>query len=188
MRRFWTFILFSAMCITACNNSHRSPEWACGWSVSPDRTVNDAGVAGHFNANKDRWKAAFDFLKSTDLERIQAGRYPIQGDSVFAIVSEYQPKPIEGCRFETHRRYIDLQYVISGKEKMGVAPAKFASPLTDYDGDNDIQFFTCPDDKTVYSEAGPESFFIFMPDDAHRPSIRPGEEGWVKKVVIKILY
>lgn len=176
------------MCIIACNSTHQSRDWACGWSVTPDESVNEAGVTGHFNANKARWQAAFDFLKSTDLGRIESGRYSIMGDSVFALVSEYMPKPVEGCRFETHQRYIDLQYVISGKEQMGVAPAKFASPLTNYDQGNDIQFFSCPDDKAVYREAGPDNFFVFLPEDAHRPSIRLNDDEWVKKIVIKILY
>lgn len=188
MRKFLTPLIVFAMCINSCNNQASAPDWTCGWRIAPDRTVNESAVEQHFNANKDRWTAAFNFLKSTDLDGIRIGKYPVKGDTVFAIVSEYVPKPIDECRFETHQRYIDLQYVISGKEQMGVARAESASPLTDYDQDNDIQFFTCSDDKADYREAKPDNFFVFMPEDAHRPSIRLDENGKVKKVVIKILY
>jgi beta-galactosidase beta subunit len=40
--------------------------------------------------------------------------------------------------------------------------------------------------RIVNYEATPSNFFIFFPDDAHRPGLKNGVNSKVKKIVIKL--
>jgi YhcH/YjgK/YiaL family protein len=89
------------------------------------------------------------------------------------------------AKFEAHRKYIDIQYVISGKEIMNVAPLKTQKEvLVPYDAEKDIEFLTVS--KIADFKASPSCFFIFFPDDAHRPGLKDGVNSPVRKLVIKL--
>lgn len=180
-------ILLIAMTAAACNNTAKAPQWACGWEVKPDATINQEVMQGHFNANPERWKATFEYLKSTDLASLPLGEHEVMGREVFVIVSEYAPKLHEDCFFENHLKYIDLQYVVSGEELMGVTTLDKVVPVQEYDDVKDICFFA-GDAEAEYVPATPETFFIFFPSDIHRPSMKTKEDVTVKKVVVKVLY
>ena len=70
----------------------------------------------------ERITKAFDYIRSTDLKNLQQGKYEIEGKNIFAMISEYQTKPESEGKLEAHKKYIDVQYVISGEERMGYAP------------------------------------------------------------------
>ncbi|MGC1391843.1 MAG: YhcH/YjgK/YiaL family protein [Bacteroidales bacterium] len=160
-------------------------EWSVGWSITPDNSINKREFAIFYFKNRERWKKAFNFLKSSDLSKLELKRYDIDGDNLFATVSEYITKNEETTNFEAHRKYIDIQYVISGKELMNIAPlASVKEVITPYDAAKDIEFMTVA--RIVNYEATPSNFFIFFPDDAHRPGLKNGVNSRVKKVVIKL--
>ena len=160
-------------------------EWSEGWTVTPDASINKKEFAILYFKNKERWAKAFKFLKSNDLTKLELKRYDIDGDNLFATVSEYQSKNEESAKFEAHRKYIDIQYVISGKEIMNLAPiSTLKEVLTPYDAVKDIEFITVS--KVVNYKASPSNFFIFFPDDAHRPGLKDGSNSPVRKIVIKV--
>jgi YhcH/YjgK/YiaL family protein len=162
-----------------------SKEWSAGWNITPDASINKKEFAVSYFKNRQRWENAFKFLKSNDLSKLELKRYDIDGDNLFATVSEYLSKNEETTRFEAHRKYIDIQYVISGKEIMNIAPLYTAKEVvTPYDATKDIEFLTIEKiDKYI---ATPSNFFIFFPDDAHRPGLKDGVNANVRKIVIKV--
>lgn len=113
------------------------------------------------------------------------GQADIDGEEVFASVQSYDTKPHADIPWECHREYIDIQFVYSGKEKVGVAPVA-GIPGFDYDQANDIAF---TQDKTegewVPLEAG--DFVVLFPEDAHRPRgyFADAPEA-VQKIVVKV--
>lgn len=141
----------------------------------------------HYRNNIDLWEKALTWLKKTDLLNLPPGKYPIDNDKLFALVSEYSPRVKEEVRFEAHRKYIDIQHVVKGEELMGVAPLSKAKPTTPFDDQKDIGFFDLPEEDCKYYETGQGRYFVFFPDDAHRPGISTGERSEVKKVVVKLL-
>lgn len=160
-------------------------EWSGGWIVTPDASINKRELAVSYFKNKARWEKAFNFLNNTDLTKLDPKRYDIDGDNLFATVSEYISKNEETTNFEAHRKYIDIQYVISGKELIDIAPfASVKEVVTPYDDAKDIEFVTVT--KAVKNKATPSNFFIFFPDDAHRPGLKDGVNSPVRKVVIKV--
>jgi YhcH/YjgK/YiaL family protein len=160
-------------------------EWLNGWSVSPDLSINRKSFAIAYFKNKERWNAAFTFLKNNDLSKLEIKRYDLDGNNLYVMVSDYISKNEENARSEAHKKYIDIQYVISGKELIGAGPmSTMTSVLEPYDDTKDIEFLTISQEKKL--KAAPDKFFIFFPDDAHRPGIKDGENSSVRKLVVKI--
>ncbi len=159
--------------------------WLKGLNVTPDESINKRELAVYYFKNQARWDKAFDFLRNSDLANMEAKRYDIDGDNLYATISEYVTKNEEDTRFEVHRKYIDIQHVITGSEQMSITPLTgIREVLVPYDPAKDIEFVTV--DKTSSYEATPDKFFIFFPSDVHRPSVKIGENKPVRKVVIKL--
>ena len=123
------------------------------------------------------------FLAETDLAGLAQGRHELDGARLYALVSDYTPKPPAEGRWEAHRRYLDLQYVVSGVERMGVAPIVAHARQTT----------TRPTVTSLWLEGsgdfltfGAGQFMILWPGDAHMPGIDAGVPGPVRKVVVKI--
>ncbi len=162
-----------------------STGWQNGWDVKPDSSIDKRDLAVAYFKHKDRWDKAFRFLKDNDLEVIELKRYDIDGDNLFATVSEYFTKDPDTAEFEAHRKYIDIQYVIRGKEIINIAPiATVEKVLSPYNEEKDIEFVTV--ENIINYTATPERFFIFFPDDAHRPGIKDQVNAKVRKIVIKV--
>jgi YhcH/YjgK/YiaL family protein len=160
-------------------------EWLSGWTVTPDASINKRELAISYFKNHERWEKAFTFLKNNDLTKLEVKRHDIDGDNLYATVSEYTSKNEDAAKFEVHRKYIDIQYVISGKEIMNIAPLKTVKEiLTPYDSKKDIEFITVK--KIVNYKATPSNFFIFFPVDAHRPGLKDGVNSPVRKIVLKV--
>lgn len=160
-------------------------EWIGGWTVTPDASINKRELAISYFRNKERWDKAFAFLKNSDLAKLDLKRYDIDGTNLFATVSEYTSKNEADAKFEAHRKYIDIQYVESGKEIINIAPLNTAEEITSpYDEANDIEFLTF--DNAVNCKATPSNFFIFFPGDAHRPGLKDGVNSPVRKIVVKV--
>ncbi len=128
---------------------------------------------------------AFDWLSQKSWKNLTAGKYPIQGDQVFALVQEYETKDPAVCRFETHRKYIDIQMMVEGEEIIESIPAAFLKSVEPYVFD--IEYYSVPVVHRACSLAmNPECCAVFFPEDAHRPGLRMGTESrLVKKIVVK---
>jgi len=160
-------------------------EWLNGWKVIPDPSINKKEFAVAYFRNKERWDKAFAFLKNSDLSKLELKRYDIDGDNLYAPITEYLTKNVEDAKFEAHRKYIDIQYVISGVEQMSSAPMSMKKEvITPYDATKDIEFMTVTQ-STSY-KATPERFFLFFPSDIHRPGVKVDENSQVRKVVVKL--
>jgi biofilm protein TabA len=125
---------------------------------------------------------AFEFLARPDLEELPVGRYGIDGERVYAMVSGDPGRKKEDAQLEAHEKYIDIQLVLSGTDVMGWKPRSLCDkPSGEYDQKIDLQFFADEPDVWISTRSG--SFVIFFPDDAHMPSI---SSGILHKVVVKV--
>jgi YhcH/YjgK/YiaL family protein len=162
-----------------------SQEWLKGCNITPDASINKKEFAVYYFKNRERWDKAFAFLKENDLSKLEVKRYDIDGNNLYATVSEYMTKNEEDAKFEAHRKYIDIQHVINGSEQMSITPlSDRKEELVPYDPAKDVEFMTV--NKTSSFEATPDKFFIFFPSDIHRPSVKINENKSVRKVVVKV--
>ena len=160
-------------------------DWLNGWQVQPDATTNRKEMVISYFKHKERWDKAFQWLKNTDLQNLGKARIDIDGDNVYALPSEYISKNEEDTRFEAHEVYADIQYVISGKELIGVTQKSELNEITEpYNPAGDIVFMTVNNFKDC--PANPGKVFVLFPDDLHRPGLKDGENAPVKKVVLKV--
>jgi biofilm protein TabA len=114
------------------------------------------------------------------------GRYELDGERLFAIVQQMDTG--ENLRFEAHARYLDVQYLISGEEKISFLPKNSpATLLEDLLEQKDLAFYQCEQTPTELV-LHPGMFAVFAPGELHRPGIAVGASQPVKKIVVKMLY
>lgn len=128
-------------------------------------------------------KKALLYLQQNNLSNTQNGKYEIEQDKIFAIVQDYQTKQKETAKLEAHKKYIDIQFIIKGKEQLGCTHIDNTSISIPYDEEKDIMFL---DGNCDFLTAEQGDFLIFFPHDAHMPSLAIDKPSYVKKVVIKI--
>lgn len=158
--------------------------WREGLAIRPDASVDITEFFRQYQMNQSLWDQAFALLKESDLSRLEVGKYELVPDSLFLIVDEYVTKDEKDARYEAHRKYADIQYLVSGTEKIGVVKLKDPPILEPYNEVNDIAFYDIREDH--FRMADQQHFFIFFPDDAHRPCISNGKPQEVKKIVFKV--
>jgi len=132
------------------------------------------------------WQLAFEFLSSLKADA-EDKKYQILGDDIFAVVASYKTRCADAALFETHRKYVDVQAVISGTEDIGWLSGEGLLTIQPYDESKDIAFYQHPDACFTRINATPGIFVALFPRDAHKPSLMVGNvPEAVKKVVIKI--
>jgi biofilm protein TabA len=137
-----------------------------------------------YEALNRNFEKAFEFLKREDLGDLPVGKYEIDGENVFAMVQEYETKDLENAKYEAHRKYIDIQYLIEGTENMGYASMNKLEVASIYSEENDFMLLTGNPRLILLNEG---EFFILFPEDAHMPGIFHKERKKVKKVVVKVI-
>jgi YhcH/YjgK/YiaL family protein len=148
--------------------------------------VDSLSNAKLYHALHPRLAAAVDYLASFD-PATPDGKYPIDADRVHVLVQSYVTKPAAEKKWESHRRYLDVQYIVSGRERITVAPIGALSGATEYNEAKDVITYGGAEGEasTLYVERG--HFAIFLPDDGHRPGVAVNGGEDVRKVVVKVM-
>ena len=126
-------------------------------------------LATKYNYLDEKFQAAYKWLAETDLDNTPVGSYPVC-EGVTANVQEYTTFPASEGSFETHDKFFDIQYVISGKEQFGYCKREF------------------------YQEPAlsgtvlllPGDLIVVAPEDAHKPRCCADGPEFVRKVVVKV--
>lgn len=90
----------------------KSKVWSEGLKAKPHSSTNLAEFKAQYEANPEQWKAAFRWLASHDLTTIEKGKHPVEGTSLVVSVEDSKNEPLEKRTSESHRKHIDLQYVV----------------------------------------------------------------------------
>jgi biofilm protein TabA len=131
-------------------------------------------------------EVAFRFLEQAKLADLPLGRTEIEGSDVYVSISKGTTKDPEQARLEAHRKYIDVQYVVSGQERMGFLPSVRGLTVSQvYDETKDVEFFETPKDlEALTVRAG--SFAVFFPGQPHKPGCHLDGPHEVLKAVVKV--
>lgn len=139
-----------------------------------------------YESAHEKFAAAFAFIEKAVSENYAAGKYEIDGKELYASVQEYDSKLAANAKFEGHRNYIDIQYVVSGAETINVADIAKMTPKGDYNPDKDVEFYE-PNEQAsaLVLEAG--EYAVLFPHDIHQPGVSLNETpAPVKKIVVKV--
>jgi YhcH/YjgK/YiaL family protein len=131
-----------------------------------------------------RLAAAFDYLRKTDLGKVEPGTHEIEGRKVYVMAQQYETKPMEKGRWEAHRKYIDVQYVYQGVERFGYANLLELKP-GNYDEAKDFLSLE-GEGKGDFFLVRQGTFVILFPQDGHMPGMSVSTPQPVRKFVVKV--
>lgn len=137
----------------------------------------------HYQSMHPLFEKCFRFLLDPASAKLAEGRYDIDGDNAFALVQAYHTKPENEGKWEAHRKYIDIQYMLEGTECMGITPLEHVSVSQEYSEENDYALFEGQGEKITVS-AG--FFTVFYPHDVHMPGLQVKVPQPIRKIVIKV--
>jgi YhcH/YjgK/YiaL family protein len=129
-------------------------------------------------------KKGFDFLRNEDLASLPDGRHEIQGSNIYALLSSYKTESEEAKKLEAHRRYLDIQSLVSGNELIFWADIETLEPAGDYSEEKDIIFFKGSSPSALHLRPG--YFAVFFTADAHKPGCSLQTHEPVRKALVKI--
>lgn len=129
----------------------------------------------------------FDFLKENKEEFLnkEVGKYELDGDNIFYQVIETETEDLDLRQAESHRLYLDVQFVVKGEEKIGITPLKSDYKIKEYIEDRDLIFYESVDNEG-YIIANEGCISVFFPEDIHKPQVAVNEPSFEKKVVVKV--
>lgn len=130
--------------------------------------------------------SSYDFIKSCNLETIPTGRYNL-GEGVYVNIESYITKSRQNARYEAHKSYRDIQFIISGTEIISLEPICNLQERTPYNKERDIIFYEDSADG-IDIVLNASDFLIINPGMGHMPCVCTGKPDIVKKAVFKIPY
>ena len=129
------------------------------------------------------FKAAFEFLDNYLKNPVAPGRYEICGEDLFVKIDEATTR--EEGYYEVHDKYIDLQVIVEGEEKVLCDWRENLAPATEYNEDDDYMFLNDGEGNIEFTfKAG--DFMVLYPWDAHKPSMAINGPAPIKKLVFKV--
>ena len=135
------------------------------------------------NKIKELCPSAYDFIVNK-AEGAAVGKYDIE-NGVYVSVQEYTTKARSEAKYEAHKKFIDIQMILSGKELIAVSPIEKMTISDEYNEEKDFMLFHHNDECTDYVlEAG--DFLILYPQDVHMPGVCVNEKSPVRKIVVKV--
>lgn len=126
---------------------------------------------------------AFEYIRKHNFVDKLTGKFEIDGEDLYAIISEYMPKSENNVFWEAHKKYLDIHYVIEGEELIGYTPINNLDIIKPYDKENDVVLGIADGN---YIKLNTGDFMVFFTNEAHKPGVKTSSCAKVKKLIIKI--
>lgn len=123
-----------------------------------------------------------EILRDTDFSHLEDARYEVDGDNLFFSLQSYESKPANDTP-EAHKKYVDIQFLVSGRERMGVAPLEDMVEVVEARPEGDIWLYHGPTDEILLTG---DRFAALWPEDAHAPGIAVDGPERCRKCVVKV--
>lgn len=125
---------------------------------------------------------ALTVLRNTDFSALEDGRHEVDGDDIYFMLQSYDTRT-ESKVAEAHKNYIDIQMILDGREKMGIAPLESMEREVEANPDSDFWLY---EGDMQYIKLTPSAFVVLFPEDAHAPGLAVDESEHVRKCVFKV--
>ncbi|WP_010234424.1 YhcH/YjgK/YiaL family protein [Clostridium arbusti] len=127
-----------------------------------------------------------NYLKNNDFLNMKAGVYEIDGKDIYAQVIDATTKEKSDAKPEVHKKYIDVQFSVEGKEKIGFARDTGNNKVSeDLLNEKDIKFYENAENE-IDLIMKPGNFAVLFPNDVHRPACSVGKPSNIRKVIVKV--
>ena len=137
------------------------------------------------NNLRNRLDKAIEYIANLNFPKLRPGKYEVSEDFYYTV-QEYKAFGDDVNQYESHRKYIDIQWVYEGKERLLVTDIKGMTPSDEYNEINDVVHYIEPNNSSAMMMSS-GSCAILFPKDAHKPARFLNEDCIVKKVVGKVL-
>ena len=145
------------------------------WLVGSRKDVNNI---------KLKIDSAIEYMKNLDIKNLEQGIIQVNDDFYYSI-QEYFTKPVNECKLESHRKYIDIQWILEGEEAIEIADIGGLRLAEQYSEEKDIMFWI-PTTNMMRILLKKGTYVILYPRNAHMGCIAVNESSKVKKLVGKI--
>lgn len=132
-----------------------------------------------------RLDAALRLIADGALEDSSLGRNDIT-ETLYTVTQSYQTKPLSQCRWESHERWIDIQYIRCGLERLDVMLSAEGLTVSEYKPESDVIFYNDASLPCNMLHLSDGMLAVFYPEDIHRPGVAVDAPTDVEKVVLKI--
>lgn len=116
---------------------------------------------------------------------MEPGVYELEGKLMYAQVFDAETGSVNEKRPEVHEKYLDVQFLASGREKLGFTPDTGNYEIDEKFDERDLIFYKSVENEGFITST-PGCFCVFFPTDVHRPACADGESMTVRKVVVKV--
>ncbi len=130
-------------------------------------------------------QTAVNYLKQNDFIKMEPGVYEIQGKDIYAQVFDEVTEPADKKRPEVHEKFADVQFLASGKEKLGFTTDTGIYKAAERIDERDLIFYENVENES-FINAVPGCYNIFFPGDIHRPGVEWDGSKTIRKVVVKV--
>ncbi|EKN65235.1 hypothetical protein BABA_21361 [Neobacillus bataviensis LMG 21833] len=146
--------------------------------------VNHISQYNSYKGINEKFDKAFEYIQNTNVDHLEPGSYELEGEELFLNVVEYETKNAEERVWESHKKYIDIQIILEGKEFIGYELFDRMTIKEDYNEENDIYFLEGNLQSRVLLQKG--DFIICYPQDAHMAGMMVNGQEKVRKAVFKV--
>jgi YhcH/YjgK/YiaL family protein len=110
----------------------------------------------------------------------------IDGRNIFAQILDLTTKEPHENRPEVHRRYLDIQFLAWGEEKIGFAIDTGNNEISEsLLEQRDIIIYHQMENES-FIEMVPGNYALFFPQDVHRSQCHKNKESAIRKIVVKV--
>ncbi|MBS4169168.1 YhcH/YjgK/YiaL family protein [Parachlamydia sp. AcF125] len=144
--------------------------------------IDDLSHANRYLPIHPLFKEAFEFILRAHTQSLPPQKIYLKDERLIAIVEAREGRKRGEVPLEAHKKYIDMQYTLSGQEEIGWKwkgeCQHFSEP---YQDERDIMFFS--DQPSLWIPMVKNKFVIFFPEDAHAPFV---SNEHINKIIVKI--
>lgn len=128
-------------------------------------------------------KECLTYVREHDLISLEKGSYPIDGERLFVNIVEYETTTPENRFWEAHKSYLDVHYMLVGKEQIDV---NFIQKMEQKEYVPKDDFLPMEGEKAGHVTLKQGDFLVCYPDDGHRTAVQVGEPEKIKKAIFKV--
>jgi biofilm protein TabA len=133
----------------------------------------------------ERVDRAVEYIQTHTFAGLHTGMHEVEGQEIYFNLIEYETKEVEERFWESHKKYLDLHYILEGKEFIGHEQFDRMTIKQEYEEKDDFYLLNGKVQSKVKLEQG--DFMLLFPNDAHMTAIKVDGPEKVRKVVFKIL-
>ena len=105
---------------------------------------------------------AIEYLKSNDFTKMQTGVYEIEGKLLYAQVFDAMTEPVSDRKPEVHEKYLDVQFLVTGREKLGFTPDTGNYEVDERFDERDLIFYKKVEMKALSPQRQDVSVYSFQ--------------------------